>query len=236
MTNKFGVAKHFQVLNYNKHSICITVAPGKTYLIEAAEGDIPTTLPVTWDEIVYANNTPVFKTGILEFTPDLEAEIYEELGINPEDVLKYNEIKDILISPTKEGLTKILKIQTLSGFDRVREIFQKLRYDGYSLTMDVNDLIQERTNELFRGISKSRMLVQENKKHAENAEVTALKAQIAEMQKMQEQLIQLVSQQNTNNVDETDVEEGSSKTEKKVAETQKTTPKKVSRPKINKEK
>ena len=64
-------------------------------------------------------------------------------------MLKFNEIRDILLNPTKDGLTKILSITSLSDFDRVRGQFQKLNYDGYKLTLDVADLIDKRTKELL---------------------------------------------------------------------------------------
>ena len=75
--------------------MCLTIAPGKTCVVEAAIDGNPTTLPLTWDEIVYANNSNVFKSGSLEFQSNIENDIYNELGIVKENVLKYKEIKEI---------------------------------------------------------------------------------------------------------------------------------------------
>ena len=53
------------------------------------------------------------------------------------------------MNPTKEGLIKIISISTLSDFDRVRGQFQKLKSEGYRLTLDMANVIDTRTRELF---------------------------------------------------------------------------------------
>lgn len=170
--------------------MCLTIAPGKTCVVEAAIDGNPTTLPLTWDEIVYANNSNVFKSGSLEFQSNIENDIYNELGIVKENVLKYKEIKEILLHPDKNGLQKILKIKTLSDFDRVREIFQKLKFEGYSITLDVNNLVKKRTEELFLGKSTSSILVDDTKNESSDyKKVQELEKQLEEMKAMMETLL-----------------------------------------------
>lgn len=170
--------------------MCLTIAPGKTCVVEAAIDGNPTTLPLTWDEIVYANNSNVFKSGSLEFQSNIENDIYNELGIVKENVLKYKEIKEILLHPDKNGLQKILKIKTLSDFDRVREIFQKLKFEGYSITLDVNNLVKKRTEELFLGKSTSSILVDDTKNESSDSKkVQELEKQLEEMKAMMETLL-----------------------------------------------
>lgn len=74
-------------------------------------------------------------------------------------MLKANEIRDILLNPTKEGLIRIISIPTLSDFDRVRSQFQKLKTDGYKLTLDMANVIETRTRELFNNHIKSNISV-----------------------------------------------------------------------------
>jgi len=170
--------------------VCLTIAPGKTCVVEAAIDGNPTTLPLTWDEIVYANNSNVFKSGSLEFQSNIENDIYNELGIVKENVLKYKEIKEILLHPDKNGLQKILKIKTLSDFDRVREIFQKLKFEGYSITLDVNNLVKKRTEELFLGKSTSSILVDDTKNESSDSKkVQELEKQLEGMKAMMETLL-----------------------------------------------
>lgn len=170
--------------------MCLSIAPGKTCVVEAAIDGNPTTLPLTWDEIVYANNSNVFKSGSLEFQSNIENDIYNELGIVKENVLKYKEIKEILLHPDKNGLQKILKIKTLSDFDRVREIFQKLKFEGYSITLDVNNLVKKRTEELFLGKSTSSILVDDTKNESSDSKkVQELEKQLEGMKAMMETLL-----------------------------------------------
>ena len=137
------------------------------------------------DEIKYVNNSKVFKSGILEFPSDLEDELYEVLRIDKDKVLKFNEIRDILLNPTKDGLTKILSITSLSDFDRVRGQFQKLKYDGYRLTLDVADLIDKRTKELFNNKIKSDVMIEKIDMESKNQKrVDELERQLEEMKAM----------------------------------------------------
>ena len=181
--------KHISVLNYNDNYVCVGVAPGRSMRLEPAFNGEPSMTPLTLDEIKYINNSPVFKTGVLEFEEDIENEIYDELRINKSTVLKLNEIRNILINPTKDGLTKIVSITSLSNFDRVRGQFQKLKYDGYKLTLDVADIIEKRTKELFNNQIKSDIQIGDAElPHQSDSRVDELEKQLAEMNALVESL------------------------------------------------
>lgn len=101
------------------------------------------------------------------------------------------------MKPTKEGLTKILSITSLSDFDRVRGQFQKLKYEGYTLTLDVANLIEKRTKELFNGKTKSNFLIENIDSESKNQQrVDELEKQLAEMKEMLMQALQ--NKENTN--------------------------------------
>ena len=121
--------KPISVLNYNENCVCINIAPGKSAILESSEYGEPNVLPLTLDEIRYANNSSIFKNGTLEFPEDIEDEIYDILRINKNDVLKLNDIREILIAPTKEGLKRIIAIKSSTDFERVRGQFFKLKYN-----------------------------------------------------------------------------------------------------------
>ena len=89
------------------------------------------------------------------------------------------------MNPTKDGLTKILSITSLSDFDRVRGQFQKLKYDGYRLTLDVADLIDKRTKELFNNKIKSDVMIEKIDMESKNQKrVDELERQLEEMKAM----------------------------------------------------
>lgn len=174
--------KHISVLNYNDNCVCINVAPGKSTLFEAAVDGQPNIIPLTLDEIRYANNGSAFRTGTLEFPEDIEDELYNELRIDKSKVLKANEIREILLNPTKEGLIRIISIPTLSDFDRVRSQFQKLKTEGYKLTLDMANVIETRTRELFNNHIKSNISVDDaDVVTPSNKKVEELEQQLAEM-------------------------------------------------------
>lgn len=181
--------KHISVLNYNDNYVCVNVAPGRSLRFEPATNSEPTMIPLTFDEIRYINNGMSFKTGVLEFPEEIEDEIYDELRIDKSKVLKLNELRNILINPTKEGLTKIVSITSLSNFDRVRGQFQKLKYDGYKLTIDVADIIEKRTKELFNNQIKSDIQIGDAElPNKSDKRVDELERRLAEMRALVESL------------------------------------------------
>lgn len=178
------------MLNYNDNCVCINIAPGKSLKFDGATYGSPITIPLTLDEIKYANNSSVFKTGMLEFQEDIEDELYKELRIDKNNVLKLKDIKDILLNPTKEGLQRIVSIASLTDFDRVRGQFQKLRYEGYRLTLDIANIIETRTRELFNNQIKTSIIIDDaDVSSNENARVKSLETQLAEMKKMLEETL-----------------------------------------------
>lgn len=85
------------------------------------------------------------------------------------------------MNPTKEGLIKIISISTLSDFDRVRGQFQKLKSEGYRLTLDMANVIDTRTRELFNNQIKSNISVDDADVVPSNKKVEELEQQLAEM-------------------------------------------------------
>lgn len=191
--------KHIPVLNYNESCVCIKVSPDKSIKLDPAVGNEPYLIPLTLDEIRYANNGTAFKTGTLEFPPELEEEIYDELRIDTSKVMKLSEIRDILITPTKDGLIKIVSMQSLSDFDRVRGQFQKLKYEGYKLTLDIARIIDRRTNELFNNQTKTNIQISDADSVKNNEKVSTLERELEEMKAL---LAQFMAEKDSNKNDE----------------------------------
>ena len=191
--------KHIPVLNYNESCVCIKVSPDKSIKLDPAVGNEPYLIPLTLDEIRYANNGTAFKTGTLEFPPELEEEIYDELRIDTSKVMKLSEIRDILITPTKDGLIKIVSMQSLSDFDRVRGQFQKLKYEGYKLTLDIARIIDRRTSELFNNQTKTNIQISDADSVKNNEKVSTLERELEEMKAL---LAQFMAEKDSNKNDE----------------------------------
>ena len=92
------------------------------------------------------------------------------------------------MNPTKEGLIKIISISTLSDFDRVRGQFQKLKSEGYRLTLDMANVIDTRTRELFNNQIKSNISVDDADVVPSNKKVEELEQQLAEMKALRLQM------------------------------------------------
>ena len=217
------------MLNYNDNCICVNIAPGKSLKFDEALYGEPTTTPLTLDEIRYINNGIAFKAGWLEFPEELEDEIYEELRIDKSKILKLKDIKDILLHPTKDGLIKILSIQSLADFDRVRGQFQKLKYDGYKLTLDIANIIERRTKELFNNQLKSDIVIEDaDVVPNDNGKVAELEKQLKEMRALLEATLSNNTKTDDNKL-EKDSENNESENSNKQSSS--TVKKKVGRPK-----
>lgn len=98
--------------------------------------------------------------------------------------MKLSEIREILINPTRTGLQKIISIQSLSDFDRVRGQFQKLKNEGYKLTLDIANLIERRTNELFNNQAKTNIIIDDADVVKEESKVRELEEKLARMEEL----------------------------------------------------
>lgn len=217
------------MLNYNDSCICVNIAPGKSLKFDEGLYGEPTTTPLTLDEIRYINNGIAFKAGWLEFPEELEDEIYKELRIDKTKVLKLNDIKDILLHPTKDGLIKILSIQSLADFDRVRGQFQKLKYNGYKLTLDIANIIERRTKELFNNQLKSNIVIEDADVISnDNGKVAELEKQLEEMKALLEATLLKNAK---NDDDKIEKDSGNNESKNNDKQSSNTVKKKVGRPK-----
>lgn len=131
------------------------------------------------------------------------------------------------MNPTKEGLIKIISISTLSDFDRVRGQFQKLKSEGYRLTLDMANVIDTRTRELFNNQIKSNISVDDADVAPSNKKVEELEHQLAEMKAL---LLQMNASKQEDKKEVVDI--ASTKTEE-VKTVAKSTRKSTGRPRKN---
>ena len=131
------------------------------------------------------------------------------------------------MNPTKEGLIKIISISTLSDFDRVRGQFQKLKSEGYRLTLDMANVVDTRTRELFNNQIKSNISVDDADVVPSNKKVEELEQQLAEMKAL------LLQMNASNQEDKKEVVDTASTKTEEVKTVAKSTRKSPGRPRKN---
>lgn len=183
------------IFNYNESNICIPTNVSTHILPHAIDG-VPSVDYLSFAEINYINGiSDCFRTGLVRFDDNDKEEIYRTLNIaNWENILTNNEIKEILLNPTIEGLQKIIDITNVSIFDRVKTIFVSLKENtDNDISNRVIKIMETREQEFKRGIYKSQIVLKPKdvpEKTVSNDEITAIKEQntmlmeqLAEMQK-----------------------------------------------------
>lgn len=155
--------KTINVLNYNLSTVVISTKHDSYAIEPAIDSDNPTILPLTLDEILYANaNSMAFKSGILRFPEDIEKEMYEDyLRIpNWESLLTIKQIENIILHPTMEGLTKLVSVKDSGIFDRIRGVFIRLKNTtNDDISLRVEKIIEARGNELRNGIRNTQIVI-----------------------------------------------------------------------------
>jgi hypothetical protein len=125
----------------------------KEYICESAdENGNPSITPLSISEIETLNSkTNGFKIGMLRFPEEIEKEVYEDiLRISDwKDILTNEQIENIILHPSIEGLGKIVAIKNVSLFERVRGIFFLLKNSNqYDISNRVEAVVSRRYKEL----------------------------------------------------------------------------------------
>lgn len=189
------------VYNYN-NSYVYAVSNIQTYEFIPAKDGIPTVCYISFPEIVYINSiSDCFRTGLLMFSEEMQEEAYKEIQFADwKSIITNQQIKDILLNPTKDGLEKLISITNESIFNRVKSILVELKNSNADdISNRVIKVIDARWNEIRRGIFKSQIHINFKNDNATNnsekAELEDVKSQnamllkeIADMKKIIEQL------------------------------------------------
>lgn len=194
-------AEKINVLNYNENKVSVMVSPTESFTFEPSmDGQTPSVIPMTFEQIRYANNYNTFRGGFLFFDKNKEKEVYEELGINNwMEILNNASIRDILLNPTYDGLKKIINIKDSAVFERVRAVFYKLKVEGDNdISVRVQQIINTRYKELQNKKVTTSIVIEKKDitQSIPNEEVESLKEenkamreQLANMQALMEKLL-----------------------------------------------
>lgn len=150
----------YMVYNYSPSRVAVK-AKNVSYLFEGGTKDSPYGYPMTFEEIATANmNGVAFKAGLLFFDPRDQEDIYKELRIvNWKDILKDEDIEDIILHPTAEGYQKIINIDNDTYFDRVYGILYGLQSVFTDIPTQSKVIIEARKNELENHKRKSEIKI-----------------------------------------------------------------------------
>jgi len=176
-----------EIINvYNENDGRIfTVSQSDTsgYIFEPGTIEEPFYNPIPWEDIMFINNrSNVFKTGTLRFAPEEEDEIYKELRINPKQYCDYftkSDIDDYILEPTIEKLQSIIKIKSILSIEKFRNRLVVLdNEEQYDIAKRVYDVINNRYEELNKGIIRSNIVIKQRKKRVTKQEQLDREVQI----------------------------------------------------------
>ncbi len=184
------------VYNYNESNICIPTNIS-THILPPAVDGVPSVDYLSFAEINYVNGiSDCFRTGLVRFDDKDKEEIYTALNVaNWADILTNDEIRNILLNPTIDGLQRIIDVTNASIFERIRTIFVSFKENtDNDISNRVIKIMETREQEFKRGIYKSQITLKPKdapEKSVSNDEINAIKeqnamlmTQLAEMQKM----------------------------------------------------
>lgn len=141
----------YLVLNLSGSPVSVPTRNGSV-LVPGGSQESPGTMPMSFDDIVYGNSVSnAYKLKILCFEPEVEGELYEALrNYNWQDILTNEQIKQIVLHPTMEGLQKFIDITEPAYFERVRGVYISLRNAGLEISNKVGRVIDGRYQELLK--------------------------------------------------------------------------------------
>lgn len=193
-------SKIINVLNYNENPVCIKTHQ-KEYICPIGSDSSPSITPLEFSEVESLNSgSPVFKIGTLFLEcSDIETgELYKELRMFDYDkILKNDDIENILINPSLSGLTKLIEINSVMYFERVRGIFHSLKNSNqYDISTRVEKIINTRYKELCNKQSNTKIVLSAKDTVAKVSaeEVGYLKKQNESLQKQMESMQKMMEQ------------------------------------------
>lgn len=139
--------KTYLVINESTSAVAVSTRH-ESILIEGRRS-----YPFTIDEIRQINsNSTAFKIGLLFFEKDCEEELYSELKIRDWKSILHNEqIESMLLNATAEDVERILAIDSVAYFERIRGICIMLKNTRKNIPAKIDEMISARWREICSG-------------------------------------------------------------------------------------
>lgn len=199
--------QNINVLNYNENEVFVDSSKEHYKFNASRDGKTPSIISMPLSELQnICSNTDIIVTGWLTFDNDVKEEIFKELRVPDwENILTNEDIEEILVHPTLEGLQKIIDIQNQTYFDRVRIIMFKLIRKGIDISTKVNRIITQRYDELRKrqrissiALTKKDTQVSRDEVKALSEQNALLQTQLDEMKKMMKQMMAMQNKESNN--------------------------------------
>lgn len=186
--------KEIMVRNYNAFAVSVSTKM-QNFVFPAAERGSYSSLPLTWDEIIQINNSSkVFKNGFLMFPEEDSDEIYSALRIlDYKDILTNEQIENIVLHPTRDGVEKLIAIDDDAYFDRARGIYTYLRNNGYDISNRIDTIMELRYTELKNNKKTSSIVVSDKLASNNDEKIKELENRLSEMEALKKELESLRS-------------------------------------------
>ena len=172
------------------HSISSINLPGqfREYYLEGIRG-VPTVLTMPFSDVEYINSrTPVFRNGRVQFDENERDDIYHALYLDnwKDTVLFDEEIDRIIRENDMDAAARFVKIADVAEIHRVRSHMVALQNDdGAEISNRMIDIINQRYDEINRGVRNSEINLgkaKERAKQDEDPRITAMMEQMAALQ------------------------------------------------------
>lgn len=174
--------KTYFLYNYGGSAVSVTTKTG-SYLLQGGTKDSPFVMPFSYDEIATINATGcALKCGLVFPSEDEKQTVYEEIChiIDWQNILTNDEIEDVLLNPTAEGLQKIVDIKNELYFERVYGIYISLVNAMEDVRPKVKAVVEARMNEFQNKQRVSKIVVKdikETQSASVNEEIERLREQ-----------------------------------------------------------
>ena len=182
---------HIKVFNYTNSKICVESA-NRGYVFDPAKDGVPSLEVMSFDEIEYINSKgEIFRSGALRFEESQQEEIFEALKYPQwrDTLISEDDIDDIIFNPTIENQNRLISIKNAGTIERIRAklvYYNNLEKDGVS--HKITNMINERFDELRRGIYNSKIVVGEIKRINTADEIESVKEQNEALKKKIEEM------------------------------------------------
>lgn len=172
------------VCNYMPCPIIVT-SNVQDYRFDGCENsDMPIVIPISAVELRNINSkSHIFSDGYLTFEDEYKKDVYEYLKISDwENILTQEDIIDTILHCTKDKLQKIIDINSISYFERVRGIYIALKQQKADISLRVVDVIEARYKELLNGKFKTSIELRDANFKSDNEHNSTKDEQIAKME------------------------------------------------------
>ena len=152
----------YPLYNYSTSKIIVALRDGSV-VIDGGTRDRPAVYPFTMSELQQiASSSPVIAVGYLRPAKEDAKYIYETLRIRDwENILTEEDIEEMILHPTVEGLTKLISIKDAFYYERIYGIFIGLKNVNVPIADNVARLLKGRYKELQKGKINTDYIIKE---------------------------------------------------------------------------